>query len=358
MRTLDRYIATLFLKTLFFSIMALTGLFLFQKFMGEMLDHQFPLRQVLFYDLMSVPEIIVQMVPPSVLVATVLTLSGMSRSNELVACYSIGVGSKQIIAVLLAIVFMVSCLNVVMQDRILPPLYRKRVSYYWREMKNRADFFLDFKQNKIWYRSKNLIYNLRTFDPKSNTIYGMSVYNFDESFNLLQVVDAERADFTPTGWKLKDGTVTVFSKGEPFPLNRRFQEKELVINESPTDFKEIEKEVDGLRLMELYRYIKKTREVGADTKNYEVKLHSRISLSFIPVIMCTLGFPFSLRTRREGGMAKDLGICLGVTFFYWLFYSVGLSLGTNGSLPPWLAAWLPSAVFGIVAGVLVTRRAV
>jgi lipopolysaccharide export LptBFGC system permease protein LptF len=45
-----------------------------------------------------------------------------------------------------------------------------------------------------------------------------------------------------------------------------------------------------------------------------------------------------------------------VTFFYWLFYSVGLSLGTNGALPPWLAAWLPSAIFVALAAVLITRQ--
>lgn len=54
--------------------------------------------------------------------------------------------------------------------------------------------------------------------------------------------------------------------------------------------------------------------------------------------MCMIGIPFSVRGRREGGLAKDLGICLGITFFYWLFYSIGLSLGSNGAVPPIIAA--------------------
>jgi lipopolysaccharide export system permease protein len=109
-------------------------------------------------------------------------------------------------------------------------------------------------------------------------------------------------------------------------------------------------------LKELYRYIERTRQTGIDTKSYEVKFHSRISLSFIPIVMCILGVPFSTRSRREGGFAKDLGLCLAFTFFYWLFYSVGLSLGTNGALPPWLAAWLPSTIFAVVAVTLIARQ--
>ena len=158
------------------------------------------------------------------------------------------------------------------------------------------------------------------------------------------------------GWSLKDGTVTVFSKEDQFPLTQPFKEKELQIPETPNDFQEIDKEVDGLRLLELSKYIKHMKEAGADTKAYEVKLQSRFSLSFIPMVMCVLGIPFSIRSRREEGTAKDLTLCLFVTFLYWLFYSIGLSLGTNGALPPWFAAWLPSGIFAGVAVLLLNRK--
>src|SRR5262249_29260407 len=106
----------------------------------------------------------------------------------------------------------------------------------------------------------------------------------------------------------------------------------------------------------LYRYIQKVKDAGADVKTYEVSLHSKISQAFIPIVMCFLAVPFSLRGRREGGMAKDLGVCMGITFIYWLFYSISLSLGRNGSLKPWFAAWLPSVVFFGLAGFLLTRQ--
>src|SRR5690606_25358785 len=112
-------------------------------------------------------------------------------------------------------------------------------------------------------------------------------------------------------------------------------------------FQEIEKEVSGLRLKELYQYVKKMHKSGLDTKRVEVTLHSRISLSFTPLVMALLGVPFSTRSRREGGLAKDLGLCLVATFFYWLFYSIGLSLGVNGALPPLVAAWFPSVLFAV-----------
>jgi lipopolysaccharide export system permease protein len=223
-------------------------------------------------------------------------------------------------------------------------------------MQNRPDFFLDIKMDKVWYRSRNMIYNLQRFDPQTKTIFGMSVYTFDDQFNLIQVVNAETANFTGEKWRLKKGSITLFDAEDPFPLSHTFAEKEMFISETPKDFQEIEKEVDGLTLNELDRYIRRMKGAGAQTKRFEVKYHSRLSLAFIPIVMGFLAVPFSVGSRREGGIAKDLALCLGLTFFYWLFYSIGLSLGTNGALPPWLAAWLPSTVFVALAATLIARK--
>ncbi len=356
MKTLDRYLTIFFVKNFVLALFSLVVLFEFQALLGDLLQRIYPTNQVIIFRLLHLPETIVQMSAPAVLLGTVLTLSGLSRTNELIACFSIGVSLRRITLLILSVVFIISCLVLIFEDRILPPTYKKRTNYEMRVMKGRQDFFLDIKQDKIWYRSKNLIYNLQRFDQANKAIIGMSIYNFDRDFTLTQVIDASRAEYTPSGWRLQNGTVTHFVKDDPFPKTEAFKEKDLQIAETPHDFQEIDKEVAGLRLKELFRYIKRMKETGADTKSYEVQFHSRISLAFIPIVMCILGVPFSTRSRREGGAAKDLGICLGVTFFYWLFYSVGLSLGTNGALPPWLAAWLPSTIFAVLAVALIARR--
>ena len=355
MKTLDRYIAALFLKNIAVAVFGLTLIYLFQQITTMVIDEDYPLRQILIFNLFQVPAVFVQMAPPSVLIGTVLTLSGLNRSNELTAVFAIGIGLKRVMALLLIFVFAFSLTTLFLQDSVLPGLFKRRTNYYWREMKQRTDFYLDIKQNKIWYRSKNLIYNLKAFDLKTQQILGMTVYSFDDRFNLVQTVEAEKARYTPQGWKLVDGTVTQFLESDPFPINQKFNELRLQIQETPKDFQEIEKEVDGLGLSELRNYIGRNEVAGVDVKSYQVKYHSRFSLSFIPIVMCIMGVPFSVRGRREGGLAKDMGICLAITFFYWLFYSIGLSLGTNGALPPVVAAWAPTVMFTALALALVSR---
>ncbi len=324
--------------------------------MGELLDKEFTSSQVLYHRFLTIPEIIIQMLPPSVMIATVFTLSGMSRTNELIATFSLGISLGRLMSVLLSVVFIICCATLVAQDRLLPPLFKNRMTYYWREMKKKNDFFLDSKRDKIWFRSGNRIYNLRTFDPKGQVILGLTAYTFGDNFQLAQVLEADRAVFTSEGWRLESGTNTTFVGKDSAPRTEKFVTFPIKIEESPKDLQEIEREIDGLRLKELYAYIKRTESAGLGTKKFEVKLHSKVSVSFIPLVMAALAVPFSTRGRRDGGVAKDLGLCLGITFFYWLFYSIGLSLGTNGALPPVLAAWLPSIIFGVLAVTLIARR--
>ncbi|MGE0615189.1 MAG: LPS export ABC transporter permease LptG [Bacteriovoracia bacterium] len=358
MRILARYVSEVFIKNFLMALLGLTLIYLFQAVMGMLFDNQFPLHQILIYKAMELPEIMVQVCAPAVLVSTVLCLGGLNRSNELTACYSIGIGFRQIVVILLSLIFMISCLTLATQDRVLPMLFKRKTTYYWHDMKKRTDFVLDLRQDKIWYRSKNLIYNLRTFDPANRTIHGMVIYTFDDDFRLAEVTEAKSATYNDANWKLMDGTVTVFTGSEGFPLTKKFEQKELVIGETPKDFQEIEKEVGGLRLKELYRYIQRTRENGIDAHSYEVRFHSRISQSFVPIVMCFLALPFSTRNRREGGAGagKDVVICLGFSFLYLLFQSIGLSLGENGALPPLVSAWLPSVIFLGLAVALITYR--
>jgi lipopolysaccharide export system permease protein len=230
------------------------------------------------------------------------------------------------------------------------------MTFYWRDMRGRTDFFLDVKRSKIWYRSNNIIYNLENYDGANKTIHGLGVYTFNDNFDLIEVVKAEKAGFAEDKWMLENGTVTIFIDTDLYPLTKKFKTKELLIEEKPRDFVEIEREVEGLRLKEMHAYIEKTRKTGANVRGMEVQFHYRVSLSFLPMVMGLLAIPFSVGRRREGSVAKDLGICLLVTFLYWLTYNLSMTLGKNGTITPWISAWIPSVIFMGLALFLIFRR--
>jgi lipopolysaccharide export LptBFGC system permease protein LptF len=97
------------------------------------------------------------------------------------------------------------------------------------------------------------------------------------------------------------------------------------------------------------RFIQKNTAAGLDTVVYQVDYHSKISFAFAGIVMCLLGLPFSVGRARSGGTMVNVGICLGLIFVYYVFYSSGLTMGQQGAVSPVLAAWIPNIVMSIFA---------
>lgn len=356
MKLLDRLVLSEFIRNFVLAILVLTFIFFISELLRGVWDAEVPSAVLVKYTAMLLPQIFCQMVPPAAMLGTMTTLSLLNRRNELTAIHSSGVSIGHVSFLIFGAIFIACCFTLVTYDRIVPPLNKQRMVFYWKEIKGRKDFSLDIKTSKIWYRSKNYIYNLRLFDKKKNLIEGIGIYLFDQNFKLQQHIEAERAAFSPNGeWNLKNGMLTVFTEEDPFPYNKRFTEKKIKLPESPKDFLEIEKQVETLRIKELWTFIKRNKTAGIDTKEYEVDFHSRLAISFIPLIMGLLAVPFSIRPKRQGGFGKDLSIGLGFVFSYWLIFTFTMSMGRSGLLAPALSVWGPSILFLMIAIALITK---
>lgn len=345
MSILDRYIASEFWKGFFGSLATFLILYQGADTLRQGFKDEIPAQYALQYTLYQLPEVLVLMFPAACLMGVLICLSGLARRNELTAMFASGISLARISFVLLSLVFMICCLSFVVTDRVLPPVAKAREHFYRTEIQKRPDLQSEIKQSKIWYRSKNLIYNLRSFDPKKNQINGISIYTFDEKFDLLQQVEAKTATFENGVWRLRDGLITIFEGNPSYPLSQKFLSQAVQIQEKPEDFREIEKEVETLRLKSLWKYIQRTKEAGIDTHSYEVTFWSKISMSFVPLIMAILGIPFATQHNRHSSFARDVSLCFLAVIVYWLLFSTALSMGKSGWMAPIAAAWLPNILF-------------
>ncbi|MGE4231994.1 MAG: LptF/LptG family permease [Bacteriovoracia bacterium] len=368
MKLIDRYILTEFTKFFLLAAATLALVSFFSEFLRGVWDAEVPVTVLFKYNAMAFPLMFCQMLPPAAMLATTITLSLLNRKNELTAIQAAGVGISHISFLIFGAIFIACCASLVMYDRVIPPLASKRTVYYWKVIKGRHDFTLDIKTSKIWYRSKNFIYNLKLYDKEKSTIQGLGVFFFDDKFKLVQHIEAQKAtyNYDQNRWQLFDGMLTIFpdqqgqsrEDGIPsgaFPLSKSFDKKQLTLPESPKDFLEIERQVDTLRLKDLRRFIQRNKEAGLDTRAYEVDFHSRLAISFIAIIMGLLAVPFSIKSRRQGGLGRDLLVCISWIFTYWISFSVCMSLGKSGAVTPWIAVWAPCFFFMIIALFMAVR---
>jgi lipopolysaccharide export system permease protein len=108
-------------------------------------------------------------------------------------------------------------------------------------------------------------------------------------------------------------------------------------------------------LSELWPYLRDNPDTPAREKvKLLTKLHGRLAAPWTCLVVVFIAIPFGAAPGRRNlffGVAGSIFIC----FAFFIVQQVGLALGMNGYLPPWLAAWLPNLFFAAL-GIFLTLR--
>lgn len=376
---IDRYIAKHFIGFFLGGILVFLTVFLAIDVLSTYVSYPSATADTLIkYYLFYIPDLFQKMIPVSCLLGTILCLSSLNKSNELIALFAAGYSLLRISMPILVLVTFLSGLSFVLSDRIIPSLNRQKNYIYYHDIKKNPGMFSIVKTNRIWYRSKNEIFNIKTLNVEGTKAQGLTLYTFDDDWNLQRMITAEEVDLKADGknqavtntvnsespqagrqeqyqWALKNGAVTVFYKDSNFPLSSTFKTKTIVMNEEAQDLQSSGQTSEMLSQKELSKFIEKNKEAGLDTIRYEVDYQAKIAFAFAGLVMTMLGIPFSVSRGRSGGVMLQIGICIGLVFLYWIFYNSCITLGNHGHLPPVMAAWIPNLVMIGLGFVLISK---
>ncbi len=350
MQLIDRYILKLFLLYLLASVLVFVTLFLTVDVLSFSLHHDAASGSAIFkYYCYHTPWVIYQLMPLACLAGTIFTLSSLNRTNELVALFSIGMSLSRIAAPILSCVGIISVGMFVVGDQVLPLLLQKRNYVEYVEIEKHPGLYSTVKTNKIWYRSENVLFNIKTLNPEERTAQDITLYYFDPHWELTQLITASHVEMKGNLWDLTNGLVTLFASESSFPLTKSFTAKTITMNEDLKDIQSTSNSSQIMSLKELRRFIERNKEAGLDTVRYEVDYHAKFGFAFASLVMSVLGVPFSVSRSRSGGSFVNLGICLGLAFGYWAAYNSAVTLGSHGVLPPPIAAWGPNILATFLA---------
>ncbi len=376
---IDRYIAKHFIGFFLGGILVFLTVFLAIDVLSTYVSYPSAGADTLVkYYLFYTPDLFQKMIPVSCLLGTILCLSSLNKSNELIALFAAGYSLLRISMPILVLVTFLSGLSFVLSDRIIPSLNRQKNYIYYHDIKKNPGMFSIVKTNRIWYRSKNEIFNIKTLNVEGTKAQGLTLYTFDDNWNLQRMITADDVDLKVEGntsapsdrassektnpghrdqyqWALKNGTGTVFYKDSNFPMTSTFKNKTIVMNEEAQDLQSSGQTSEMLTQKELSKFIEKNKEAGLDTIRYEVDYQAKIAFAFAGLVMTMLGIPFSVSRGRSGGVMLQIGICIGLVFLYWIFYNSCITLGNHGHLPPVMAAWIPNLVMIGLGFVLISK---
>ena len=356
MKLLDKYILKEFLR--FFIVICITfiALYLIIDFFGKVrmfLSNNATILQILTFFLYSIPMIISLILPPAVLLATLMAYGSLSKFSEITAMKANGISLYRISlpALMFAAVMAVALFYF---TEMITPASLQKTEYMEKVVIQKQQTMGYFKQNEIWYRGTDSIYNFKMFDVSNDSLRGITINYLNNDFTLRMRIDAKSAQWKDNTWVFYDLLTTVFDSNNS-PVLEWSNEKIVNIPEKPNDFKIVQKDAEKMGYFELKKYVKKIQKEGYDVTRYLVYLQGKIAFPFVIIIMIFIGVSFSLRSERSGGIMQSVGIGIFIGFSYFYVYALCMSLGLSGRIPALIAAWGANIIFSIAAAILFYR---
>lgn len=297
------------------------------------------------------PDTMFNVLPAAVLFATVFTIGAVTRHSEITAAKASGISFYRFILPIFggATIAMFVGLGI---GELAPRWNAKRLEII-KETKNtggnvRVRFAYAAENGRV-YKAQQLV-----VDSGTMTLVEVERRGTGPTYPSQLIAASDARWKARTGWTLHKGTMHVLPH-DTIDLAFSFDSlRDERITERPRDLMLTPKAPEDMNYAELGRFIQAQARSGADVNALRVSRMLKITIPVTCVIILLFGAPLATSTQR-GGAAFGVGLSLGTTVIFLVLIQLTRAIGGKGLVTPELAAWLPSAIFGLTGLVLLAR---
>jgi LPS export ABC transporter permease LptF/LPS export ABC transporter permease LptG len=326
------------------------------ELLGDIVRNQVSPLVVGEYLLSVSPYFLYNIAPLAILLAVLITLGLMHRSNEITAIKATGISIYRVVSPVL-VACAVLALGLFFSDQLYLPYANKRQDALRNMIKGKpTQTYLNPERKWIFGQHSN-IYYYQLFDSERNEFGRLSVFQFDPlTFQLRQRVYAARARWEGTveKWVCTQGWERDF-RGPAIENYRLFDVATFAaVSEPPTYFKKEVKQSSEMNYQELRRYIHDLQQSGFEVVRLRVQLEKKFAFPIVALVMAVLAIPFSLQAGRRGTIT-GVAVAVAIAVVYWTVSGLFEAMGNISELPPFLAAWSPDLIFALLGGYMILR---
>jgi lipopolysaccharide export system permease protein len=359
MSILSRYILRQFLGPFLLSIFAFSVIILIIQVFDEL---HYVMQQkpgfwvTLEYYLLKIPGLLLEIIPIAVLMAVLFSLGNLGKQSELIAMRAGGVSIFKVAGPLVfcgVLVFF----STILFDEIVTP-WSDHLSRQIRinDIERRPQVHVTSKSNISQMGTDNQMVHIGNFDGTTNTMTDIIIMSFGNGIQLKSRIDAKTASYENGQWIFKNGFFRAFDDTGAEISCRAFDQAPFPFQQKPADFLADTPDPGELNIAQLYSEIQQLKQSGSDNHLESVEFHKKIALPFACVILAVLGVPWGWSLGKYSGVASSFGICMLVAFIYIGGMQIFQTLGTSGTLSPFVSMWTANILFGLGSLWMLFRR--
>jgi len=358
MKLLDRYIFRQFAASFLFASITFAALFTLITLvenLDDFFDRGVGISGIAWYYMLALPSTFQITAPVATLLASILTAGRLSASSELAAIRSAGASMSQLMRPYVLGGLLISGINLLNASFLEPAAAKEKISFE-KQVLNQTRSGLHEGGNIHVIEPDNRIVTIESFDAKRLLASKVTIEQFSGS-RLISRKDASRMLFDPAidRWILQKAAIRSFG-ADPGEISFSTGNDTLNLLLSMQSLQELSLQPEEMNLIQHYQYVKEKMQAGfPGLDRARVKLHAKTALPLASLVIIFIGVPLST-VKKRSGLAAEIAIALFIGFLFLGMQKTVASLGYNGIIEPWIAAWLPIFLF-IGAGALLYKKA-
>ena len=355
MTKIDRYLSTSFLGGCVPVLLLLLSLFSFlalSEELGDVGKGAYELVDALLVVVYTLPALVVDLLPVTVLLGGLLGLGALANNLELISMRAAAITPVRIALPIIKTSVVLIAAVMLLQNMVIP-----RVEYHAAQL--RAKTLVDPSMagleeevgldNEFWTRNKGYFIRIGLVRP-NRTLADVEIYQFDEQGNLVKVLQ------TPTAELLQDNTWLLHNVRETRLGNMEAQTEfkdrllwEALLSEEQT--RTLITPARSLAPVDLWRLIQRLEENNMSSESSRVIFWRQMSIPLGLLGMALLSLPFLLGSTRSVpvGQRIAMGGLTGITY-----YLVQQISGHLASILHWHVALTILAPGLLVLGIAIT----
>jgi lipopolysaccharide export system permease protein len=296
----------------------------------------------------QIPSQLLQALPIASLLASVVCMVLLGRTNELTAMRSVGIGPVRLAQPLLCGGAILAVAGWFLNE-VIVPVSADRL-HYVQEVQIEGVPSFEIAQGVSWVSQGDTIYDFGFYDTESQGFKKIRISRLYENFSPKQSIEAQTAKSLGTGqqWELRNVTTSDFNRDGA--IVRQYRQPEVILD-LPVDVSKLRKErrlPSEMSRRELGALIKSSENSGRDILPLKVDYHLKLAFPFAALVVSLLGLKFMYSSERTAETARSILAAFGIGMSYWFLLNAFLAFGRRGNLSPWASAWAANAILLVV----------
>jgi lipopolysaccharide export system permease protein len=358
MTTFERHIVKRLLKGFFLFVGALIIFFIvlhWVEYSDDFLDGGATIGEVFtqFYP-SYIPEIVRLTSPLALFLSCIYLTSTLAQELQLIALQTTGVSLYRLMRPFVIVGVGVTVFMFGFNGWVVPRTNEVVVRYENEYLPHGGETRPDMSEIHRRVSPKTIL-SVGYYDRGRKRAHDVSLQTFEGPNRLVSRIDAERMEWVDSlnTWQMDEVVRRSFSSDSV--VHRTHPSLDTTLQVYPDDLARSQTDVAAMTIPVARAYLRALRRAGAgNLERPLIAYYNKFAYPFANLILVLLGVPVA-SVRRRGGQAVQFALGLFTAFVYLSLQKLTEPFGYSGALPPAATAWLPHAIFAVVALLVLWR---